>query len=252
MPDFVEPIREPARQSTFEFDLNKEPNIDLNEVLYEFEGPHMLDLNKAPLKCGSILMDDIPQVFHPYITNIQNVFGDGNCGYRALAVGLGLNEDNFYEYIWQQMREELQNRYDLYSRIFVININSMYQDLCFFGSPCPPEHWMKMPDAGVLIANKLGVIVHSLDKRDSTAIFPFWCASEDVQHHRALTIALVNGESHFVMVELPGEYPMPVITPYWTFHHGLCAAGWEIMYRSHLDLYISLCRRESDVINIFD
>nr|XP_043639659.1 protein FAR1-RELATED SEQUENCE 5-like [Erigeron canadensis] len=193
MPDFVEPIREPARQNTFEFDLNKEPNIDLNEVPYEFQGPHMLDLNKAPLKCGSNLMDDIPQVFHPYITNIQNIFGDGNCGYRALAVGLGLNEDNFYEYIRQQMREELQNRYDLYSRIFVIDINSMYQDLCFCGSPCPPEHWMKMPEAGVLIANKLGVIVHSLDKRGSTTIFPFWCGPEDVEHHRALAIALVNG-----------------------------------------------------------
>nr|XP_043624058.1 uncharacterized protein LOC122595696 [Erigeron canadensis] len=252
MPDFVEPIKEPAKQSTFEFDLNKEPNIDLNEVPYEFQGPHMLDLNKAPLKCGSNLMDDIPQVFHPYITNIQNVFGDENCGYRALAVCLGLNEDNFYEYIRQQMREELQNRYDLYSRIFVTDINSMYQDLSFFGSLCPPEHWMKMPEAGVLVANKLGVIVHSLDKRGTTTIFPFWCGPEDVEHHRALTIALVNGESHFVMVELQDEYPMPVITPYWTFHHGPCAAGWEIMYRSRLDVYISLCRRGSGVINIFD
>jgi hypothetical protein len=164
-------------------------------------------------------MDDIPIVFHPYIKHIQNVNGDGNCGYRALVVCLGLDEDKFFEYIRQKMREELQNRYDIYTNIFAVDINSLYQDLCFFGSPCHQERWMKMPEAGALIANKLGVIVHSLDNRGSTTIFPFWSGSEDIQHHKSLTIALVNKETHYVMVELQRKYLMPIITLYWKFHH---------------------------------
>ena len=41
---------------------------------------------------------------------------------------------------------------------------------------------MKMPEAGVLIANKFGVIVHSLSMSGSTTIFPFWSGPEEIQH----------------------------------------------------------------------
>ncbi|KAK1432904.1 hypothetical protein QVD17_09807 [Tagetes erecta] len=202
---------------------------------------------------GLDIMHDIPKVFHPYITKIQNVGDDGNCGFRALAVCLGLDEDNYYEYIRQQMREELQSRYGVYVGIFTRDVHSLYHDLCFSGSPCPQKHWMKMPEAGVLIANKFGVIVHSLSMSGSTTIFPFWIGPEEIQHHRALTIALVNGENHYVMVELQGAYPMPVLTPYWTFRNiSNSAVGWETMYRWRLELYTQLCRRESVFVNLND
>ncbi|KAK9070268.1 hypothetical protein SSX86_010668 [Deinandra increscens subsp. villosa] len=198
-------------------------------------------------------MGDIPKVFHPYIANIQNVKGDGNCGFRALVVCLGLDEETSYEYIRQQMREQLQNRYHIYSTIFVGDVGSLYQSLCFFGSPCPVQHWMKMPEAGVLIANKFGVIVHCLSMSGSTTIFPFWSGPEEVPHHRALTIALVNDESHYVMVELQGWYPMPLITPYWNFRNiSLSATGWEPMYRLRLELFTRLCPHESGFVDLGD
>ncbi|KAL3615966.1 hypothetical protein CASFOL_040260 [Castilleja foliolosa] len=117
------------------------------------------------------------------------------------------------------MREELQDRYDIYSGIFVSDVYSLYHDLCFYGSSCPVEHWMKMPEIGVLIANKFGVIVHSLGMSDSITIFSFWNGLEEFQHHKALIVALVNGVNHYVMVELQGDYPMPIITPYWNYRH---------------------------------
>lgn len=247
--------KEPARHSSFEFDLNKEPVIDWNEIPNEpaRHSSYVIDLNEVPLMNGLDMLVDIPKVLHPYITNIQNVKGDGNCGYRALAVCLGLDEDRYYEYIRQMMREELQSRYDIYANIFVRDVNSLYQDLCFFGSPCPEVHWMKMPEAGVLIANKFGVIVHSLSMSGSTTIFPFWSGPEEIQHHRALTIALVNDENHYVMVELQGGYPMPTITPYWNFRNiSQSATRWETMYRSRLELYTQLCHRESGFVDLVD
>ncbi|XP_076939181.1 uncharacterized protein LOC143607715 [Bidens hawaiensis] len=185
--------------------------------------------------------------------SVKNVKGDGNCGFRAIAVCLGLDEEKSYEYIRQQMREELQNRYDIYKDMFVRDVNSLYHDLCFFGSPCPEEHWMKMPEAGVLIANRFGVIIHSLSMSGSTTIFPFWSGPEESQHHRALTIALVFGETHYVMVELQGESPMPVITPYWNLNNiSRSAVRWETMYKSRLELYSQLYRPESGFVDLSD
>ncbi|XP_022042333.1 uncharacterized protein LOC110945002 [Helianthus annuus] len=169
------------------------------------------------------------------------------------AVYLGVDEHEYYEHIRQQIREELQNRYHIYADIFVRDVNSLYHDVCFFGSPCPEEHWMKTPEPGVLIANKFGVIVHSLSMSGSFTIFPFWSGPEEIQHHRALTIALVNDENHYVIVELQGGYPMPTIMPYWNFCNiSMSVAGWETMYRWRLELYTQLYRRESGFVDLGD
>ncbi|KAL4576044.1 hypothetical protein LXL04_012132 [Taraxacum kok-saghyz] len=52
------------------------------------------DLNEVPPSCYiNPLMNEIPDMFHPYISHIQNVAGDRNCGFRAVAVSLGYDED---------------------------------------------------------------------------------------------------------------------------------------------------------------
>ncbi|KAL8253804.1 hypothetical protein R6Q59_032025, partial [Mikania micrantha] len=53
------------------------------------------------------------------------------------------------------------------------------------------------------------------------------------------------------MVELQGEYPMPVITIYWNFRNiSSFAVGWETIYRSRLELFTQLCRRESGFVDL--
>ncbi|KAL8250472.1 hypothetical protein R6Q59_034165 [Mikania micrantha] len=85
--------------------------LDLNEVPSEFDSSYMIDLNKVPMMNGSNFLDDIPKIFHSYIKNIQNVSGDGNYGYRALAVCLGFDEHKYYEYIRQQKKEKSYTTY---------------------------------------------------------------------------------------------------------------------------------------------
>ncbi|KAL8264461.1 hypothetical protein R6Q59_022591 [Mikania micrantha] len=110
-----------------------------------------------------------------------------------------------------------------------------------------------MPEAGVLIANKFGAIVHLLSKSGSTTIFLFWKDPNEFKYHKALAIALVNDENYYVMVELQAEYPMPVITPYWNFRNiSSFAVGWETIYRSCLELFTQLCRRESGFVDLSD
>ncbi|KAL8256076.1 hypothetical protein R6Q59_031143 [Mikania micrantha] len=54
---------------------------------------------------------------------LQNVSGDGNCRYRALAVCLGIDEHKYYEYIRQQKKRRFTQHIDIYKQyLSVIDI----------------------------------------------------------------------------------------------------------------------------------
>ncbi|XP_071739069.1 uncharacterized protein [Rutidosis leptorrhynchoides] len=181
-----------------------------------------------------------------------NLTRDGNCGYRAFAVSLMGNEQ-YYENIRYEMKEELQNKPEFYKSMFDRGIKSLKASLCYVRSPCPPEYWMMMPHAGILIANRFGVIVHSLSMSESSTIFPFWMGPEEFQEIRVLTIALVNCENHYVTVELQGDYPMPPVTGY--FHDRYIttsAARWKEVYKERFEQFIQFNRREADFVDLND
>ncbi|XP_071691511.1 uncharacterized protein [Rutidosis leptorrhynchoides] len=157
MPNFVgkDSVKDPARHSSYdinlneepeidlneepEIDLNDEPKIDLNEVPYEFSSSYIFNQNEMPRMRNSHMFNGIPKLLHPYIKNIYNVEGDGNCGYRAFAVSLWGNE-HLYENIRFEMKEELQNKLEFYKSMFEREIKSLNDSLCFVGSPCPPDY----------------------------------------------------------------------------------------------------------------
>ncbi|CAI9272087.1 unnamed protein product [Lactuca saligna] len=70
------------------------------------------------------LMKSIPDVFHDYIDKIQDVLGDGNCGFRAVAVSLGHSEDQWL-YIRQQLLEELESQFYAYQQVFTDGFNEI-------------------------------------------------------------------------------------------------------------------------------
>ncbi|KAD4179256.1 hypothetical protein E3N88_27847 [Mikania micrantha] len=77
-----------------------------------------------------------------------------------------------------------------------------------FASRC---YWMQMPETGVLIANAFGVIVVFISLGASVTVFPLWTSPEFLLPHRVVSFVFVN-DNHFVMVELTGDYPMPIDT----------------------------------------
>ncbi|TYI10893.1 hypothetical protein ES332_A09G172000v1 [Gossypium tomentosum] len=170
--------------------LNKEParHRAIREV------SDFIDLNQMPESCDTHpLMKEIPDMFHPYITHVQDVRGDGNCEFRAISVCL----------------DELLSSYDVYARVFIDGIDELR----------------------VLIANRFGVILNYLTKRGDITFFPLWRGPEHFQYHHAITIAHVY-DNHNVMVQLEGDYPMPTISAYWIRHRALSTAGWQTMYMS--------------------
>ncbi|KAL6498070.1 hypothetical protein OROGR_028467 [Orobanche gracilis] len=197
-------------------------------------------------------MDEIPLIFHPYITHIQDVMGDGNCGFRAISVCLGYGEDEWL-YVRRQLLGELLSSYHAYARVFSDGIDEIHTSLEFLQSPAPPKHWMLMPETGILIANTFGVVLIFLTKKGAITFFPLWKGPGEFLYHRIITISIVY-DSHYVMVQLQGDCPMPIISAYWIRHKALSAAGWETMFMSRLELYRQLksCNTEIPFITIDD
>ncbi|XP_012482968.1 uncharacterized protein LOC105797558 [Gossypium raimondii] len=198
------------------------------------------------------LMKEIPDMFHPYITHVQDVRGDGNCGFRAISVCLGYGEDQWL-YVRHQLVDELLTSYDVYARVFTDGIDELCNSLCFSQLLAPAEHWMVMPMTGVLIANRFGVILNYLTKRCDKTFFPLWRGPKHFQYHHAITIAHVY-DTHNVMVQLEGDYPMPTISAYWIRHRAPSTAEWQTMYMSRLEFYRQLkpCNLKTPVITIED
>ncbi|KAK8276001.1 hypothetical protein V6Z11_D10G172500 [Gossypium hirsutum] len=198
------------------------------------------------------LMKEVPDMFHPYITHVQDVRGDGNCRFREISICLGYGEDQWF-YVRHQLLNELLSSYDVYARVFTDGIDELCNSLCFSPSPAPAEHWMVMPMTGALIVNRFGVILNYLTKRADITFFPLWRGPEHFQYHHAITIAHLY-DNHNVMVQLEGDYPMPTILAYWIRHRAPSTAGWQTMYMSRLEFYRQLksCNLKTPVIIIDD
>nr|KJB48305.1 hypothetical protein B456_008G062800 [Gossypium raimondii] len=188
--DLVELNKEPARHSSY-------PSEQVSDFI---------DLNQMSESCNTHpLMKEIPDMFHPYITHVQDVRGDGNCGFRAISICLGYGKDQWL-YVRHQLLDELLSSYDIYARVFTDGIDELRNSLC------------------VLIANRFWVILNYLTKRGDITFFPLWRGLEHFQYHHAITIAHVY-DNHNVMVQLKGDYPMPTILAYWIRHRAPSTAG---------------------------
>nr|KAJ0206777.1 hypothetical protein LSAT_V11C500236860 [Lactuca sativa] len=227
--------QEPDRHSTYSF---REPPM-FNSTFNLEQSMHSSYFNREQVMYNSDpLMNEISYEFHPYVTNIQNVRGDGNCGFRAIAACLGYSEDN-----WRQIRLDLQNELLAhpaeYAQIFYYDLNTIHHSLNFNRSHfAPKDRWLIMPVTSFLIANKYDVIVIFLSKDSPSTCFPLWLGPQYISTHRVVVIALVRGD-HYVNVDLHGAYLMPTILPFWRHNRSSRSAGWETIYAARLNSYIS-------------
>ncbi|GJU84176.1 RNA-directed DNA polymerase, eukaryota, reverse transcriptase zinc-binding domain protein [Tanacetum coccineum] len=52
-------------------------------------------------------LKQLRQIFHPYVTELQDVIVDGNCGFQSVAVALGFSQDQ-----WPRIRSDLVSELD--------------------------------------------------------------------------------------------------------------------------------------------
>lgn len=187
------------------------------------------------------LRSELPPVFRQYVARIQNVLGDGNCGFRALAVALGQDENMYFDHIRQEMFAEYNTNKQFYDEMFGPTTGAqLYAGLSksYINEFRPVEYWMMMPDAPILLSNRLGLIINCISVAGNHTVFPFWRGEGELMIDEPISIALINEQSHFVMVKLQGNYPMAPPPPYWV-HHRVHpkARRWAQVYKDRLDRF---------------
>ncbi|XP_038679422.1 uncharacterized protein LOC119980699 [Tripterygium wilfordii] len=140
-----------ANTTTFEF---------VESDIFQFQEPARHSCSSTYNDSVHVYVRQFPPILLPYIMYVQDVKLDGNCGFRAIAVCLGL-----HEYAWATIRynliEELHIFRTQYVAIFVSDdqCTHVYNSLNFFAldGEASIEHWMTMLDMGLLIALKLSL-----------------------------------------------------------------------------------------------
>nr|XP_043612225.1 uncharacterized protein LOC122583918 [Erigeron canadensis] len=115
------------------------------------------------------VLDEIPSYLRPYVVGAQNVKGDGNCGFRATAVALGLDEEMGAEWVRTQMLAEYESDLDGYMQMFGQTEGTRMLSALqtsYYGRSRPRDYWMSKVWFHILLANKLGIIINCVSLRD--------------------------------------------------------------------------------------
>ncbi|GJS43707.1 hypothetical protein Tco_0568750 [Tanacetum coccineum] len=124
---------------------------------------------------------------------IQNVGSDGNCGFRVVALGLGISEDQW-------------------PRISTVK---------FAG------RWMEIPYTGLVITSVYKkVVVNLSDAGGCNTSFPLWSRPSQSDSHETIVVAHVDG-NHYIRVALREGFPLPLTHHLWITYRSDIASGWE-------------------------
>ncbi|KAI3802714.1 hypothetical protein L1987_30855 [Smallanthus sonchifolius] len=169
-----------------------------------------LIMGKDAVKNINCFKDSISSLFYPYISHIQDVNPDGNCGFRSVALGLGFA---FQEY------DKLRHTID-------------WQDV----KAAPVSRWMSMPYIGLLIAQRFRAIAHLLSIADNQTFFPLWFGPNVHAQHQIVSLVHVN-RAHFIHVKLEGDFPILTPNALWNMHRNDDAAEWEKIYSGRIERF---------------
>ncbi|XP_038687449.1 uncharacterized protein LOC119986826 [Tripterygium wilfordii] len=191
-------------------------------------------------KVGKTQMQVVMFILHPYIMHIQDIKPDGNYGFRAIAVYLGLDED-----AWATIRYNLIEELHIFRTQYVAIFGSdgqwtrVYNSLNFFtlDRGASIEHWMAMSDMDLLIASKFNVKLHILSAAQSFKYFTLRSTPPPSYQLVAIAIGYVNN-NHYVQVVLTEGYPMPPIMPQWVHFRHDCATTWATPYAERIHAYM--------------
>nr|KAJ0217170.1 hypothetical protein LSAT_V11C300101650 [Lactuca sativa] len=112
-----------------------------------------------------------------------------------------------------------------------------------------------MPNIGILIANKYGVIAHFLSKDESSTSFLLWSGPQDFPNHLIINIVLING-CHYIKVDLQDGHPLTIVSWLWNMHKSARSTGWKTLYHARLSAYVRPYRqfnnRRTERVNVSD
>ncbi|XP_073222076.1 uncharacterized protein [Cicer arietinum] len=170
--------------------------------------------------------------------DIIDVGDDGNCGYRAATVLLGMSE-NCWAFIHQQCVIELQEFMSHYEILFGGEnyvrqlIHNVYVE-----QVASKDNRMTLPEMGYVIASKFNLVVVALSLKQSQTYFPLRSPpTTSMSDHRVIVIAFVKN-CHFVQVYLKSDFLIPPASNLWKQYCNEEARQWKFIYRDRMQHWL--------------
>jgi len=160
-------------------------------------------------------ISQIPNLLRPYIEDIVNVRGDGNCGFRVIARHMGFNEED-HVLVRHALINELKNHKSDYLPIYG---TEMRYKLILDGLHPPTsksdiasiKKWLTSSDMGHIIATccNRAVVLLTFPEMDGACetFFPIRSASQLKPHSNIMCLCLIP--DHFLHVKLKEYFPLP-------------------------------------------
>ncbi|XP_026450663.1 uncharacterized protein LOC113350756 [Papaver somniferum] len=152
---------------------------------------------------------------------MNDVDGDGNCGYHSVNEQLGIFETAVSRgmtpcrYVRKRMTEQLVKKRSFYEQLVGQGegFDNMYaqvlgpeQEMKFL----PSEYWIRMPLCGRLVADTFNCVVHNFSHTVEVTFTPKWQKCEGSLKKRRVVLAFVN-DNHFVILKLKKNCPLPPV-----------------------------------------
>lgn len=226
---------EAARHSSYVGEPSNVPDLNVPDVNSEGDLRHHLyvpDVNSEDF------MAQIPPLFRRWILGIFNVAGDGNCGYRALAVGLG-HQEQMWPMIRAIAREEIDTHEEVYRQMWDDNFTNIRNSMNWFEGPAPQRYWMTMPETGVAIATALNRPIVCIANRQSIMCLPLRDGPNTAQILSPVVILRVGEDqaAHFVLAFLDENSPLPYNHPQWRWFRNDVAGIWAHMFTQRQSMF---------------
>ncbi|CAG8477490.1 4202_t:CDS:2, partial [Gigaspora rosea] len=136
-----------------------------------------------------LITEEIPVPKAALHNKVINVDGNGNCRYRAVAVGLGRNE-NEWPNVKKELFKELNKNEQFYRSLFLANddYDTILKEIPWESGPCTFDHWMKMPQMDDVIANAYKRPLYFFSLQISLTFLPY---HHPLNRNEALAIAKI-------------------------------------------------------------
>ncbi|KAF9590977.1 hypothetical protein IFM89_000522 [Coptis chinensis] len=171
-----------------------------------------------------INVSEFLEVLKPLILSAHNVDSDGNCGFRAIALSMGMNIETGWMAVRQDWRAELAFYKEEHTKVFGSeeNSNTLMDILNTFDSPCSREKWFLLPNIGFLITSRYQVVLVSISSVFCHTFVPL--RTPPPSKPKVIAIGHVNG-NHFVSMKLQVGCSIPEPVLFWKKYHHPAADG---------------------------
>ncbi|CAG8851740.1 21796_t:CDS:2, partial [Gigaspora margarita] len=238
-----EPIKPPQKTVTKELLLSerqenaakkkKKQNKILKPNSKNIQQQNSLIEQDSYISDNKLYKANIPKFMQEHVSAYFDVTGDGNCGFRAIALSVEKSEE-----CWPDVRKliynELCNRKSHYIQLFLEG-EKEYDRILFVtqweAGSCNRDHWMFMPSFGYVIANAFQRPVHYFSRHISITFLP---DNAPLNRNASIVFAYIHEKQHFIAMKLKPNVPVPPIANGWEDICSKQSKMWKNLFTSRI------------------